>query len=164
MKKTIKTIKNHLFWLILIVSSTAAAALCEPCAGAETLQMLDRPRKSEDNAGFALVEVFTSENCKRCLGVEELIEQTTSGKISEGKKIYPLFFSVDYMNTQQWRDDLGRLLFTERQRSYGQLFSLPKVEAGQVVVNGQWQVPGGDYQKVSRAIDRALASPAKMTV
>jgi hypothetical protein len=63
---------------------------------------------------------------------------------------------VDYWNDSGWRDRFSSPLFTARQQDYGQTMKLESVYTPQLVINGQAQVVGSDWNAANSAI-RAVA-------
>jgi hypothetical protein len=105
-------------------------------------------------AGFAVVELFTSEGCSSCPPADEAV-----AKIVRDYKdnVFVLCFHVDYWNSLGWKDIFSSPDYTARQREYAQTFRLNSIYTPQVVVNGKSQFVGSDESRLKAAIGDELS-------
>jgi len=97
-------------------------------------------------AGFAVVELFTSEGCSSCPPADRLLRE-----LSARPNVYALEFHVDYWNSLGWRDPYSAAAYSRRQRDYGDDVYTP-----QMVVNGTNLFVGSNRQRADEAIGQAL--------
>ena len=138
-----------------LVCGAAAAALGAPDLGATP---------AADSAGFALLELFTSEGCSSCPPADALLARLASEARSTGRRVYALSFHVDYWDRLGWRDRFSSAAFTRRQGDYARRFRLASLYTPQLVVNGAREIVGSDAPRVEAALRAALASPAHVPV
>jgi|GEM_PF-397369 len=87
-------------------------------------------------AGFAVVELFTSEGCSSCPPADEALSQLIRWGQRENLPIYALEWHVDYWDSLGWKDPWDSHFATDRQYAYAR--SLPSsVYTPQAVINGQ---------------------------
>ena len=112
----------------------------------------ERISQSEFPAGFALVELFTSEGCSSCPPADEAV-----GKINtKVQPVYILSFHVDYWDYLGWKDPYSNAAYSERQREYGNLFHLNSIYTPQIIVNGTTEFSGGDESRLQESIGNSL--------
>ncbi|MBI5394869.1 MAG: DUF1223 domain-containing protein [Verrucomicrobia bacterium] len=80
------------------------------------------------------------------------------------QRVFPLAFHVDYWDRHGWRDPFSDAAFTKRQYDYGHAFGLSRVYTPQMIVNGAEQFIGSDRALAERAIQSALARPARVAL
>jgi hypothetical protein len=86
-------------------------------------------------AGFAVVELFTSEGCSSCPPADEAFSQLVREADRQKLPIYALEWHVDYWDNLGWKDPWDSGFATARQYAYAQ--ALPSsVYTPQVVING----------------------------
>jgi hypothetical protein len=86
-------------------------------------------------AGFAVVELFTSEGCSSCPPADEALSQLLREVDQQKLPIYALEWHVDYWDYLGWKDPWGSSFATRRQYAYARV--LPSsVDTPQVVING----------------------------
>lgn len=84
----------------------------------------------------ALLELYTSEGCSSCPPAETWLSGlTTSPRL--WKDFAPVAFHVDYWNSLGWKDAWSAAEFSERQRSYAQLWHAENIYTPEYVLNGQ---------------------------
>jgi hypothetical protein len=149
-----------LFYFVVVLAWLASAQ----AANAQPREDYKRKVPTKDRTGFALMEFFTSENCKHCAEAEETLTAVQEDVRAEGQMVYLMSFHVDYLNTPTWKDGLSRLGFSERQYYYASLLRQNRAEAGQVVVNGQFTAPANDFDKVKRVVFRTLSSALPVSI
>jgi hypothetical protein len=86
-------------------------------------------------AGFAVVELFTSEGCSSCPPADEALSQLVREADQQKLPIYALEWHVDYWDNLGWKDPWDSGFATARQYAYAR--ALPSsVYTPQVVING----------------------------
>ncbi|MBC7921530.1 MAG: DUF1223 domain-containing protein [Ferruginibacter sp.] len=115
-------------------------------------------------AGFSLVELFTSEGCSSCPPADRLVSQL-NGEV-KGRPVYVLTYHVDYWNHLGWKDAYSDAAFSKRQRQYAGWLRLPGVYTPQAVVNGRVEFVGSNAKALRSAVESHLAQPvaAQLTV
>lgn len=108
---------------------------------------------NNQNNGFAVVELFTSEGCSSCPAADNVVAKLLQEHNSD---VYVLAYHVDYWNNLGWKDIFSSAVYTQIQREYAKAFELPSVYTPQVVVNGAEQFVGSDKSKLNVAIDKNL--------
>jgi hypothetical protein len=116
----------------------------------------------EENKGFAVVELFTSEGCSSCPPADELISRIQ--KESSGKPVYILAFHVDYWNRLGWKDQFSSAAFSQRQNQYAEWMKLSSVYTPQAVVNGNREFVGADESTLRQAVGAGLNKAASSGV
>lgn len=125
--------------------------------GAMALAQAGRgPRtKSGPRRTPVIVELFTSEGCSSCPPADEVLTRLDHEQPISGVEIIPLSEHVDYWNDLGWQDRFSSPLFSGRQQDYGRSFRLDSVYTPQVVVNGQAETVGSDWNAVTKAVSLA---------
>ena len=98
-----------------------------------------KPVNFNNDKGFAVLELFTSEGCSSCPPADELIERIQ--KEAGDKSVYILAYHVDYWNRLGWKDAFSQPEFSKRQYWYHQLFT-SQVYTPQLIINGQNEFVG----------------------
>ena len=110
-----------------------------------------------------VVELFTSEGCSSCPPADNVLTRLEREQPIAGVEVIAMGEHVDYWNDSGWRDRFSSPLFTARQQDYGQSMRLESVYTPQMVINGQMQVLGSDWNAANNAI-RAAAQGQKAVV
>lgn len=113
-------------------------------------------KEPEQNDGFTLIELFTSQGCSSCPPADKLLSQTLEEAKLKGKNILALSFHVDYWNYLGWRDPFSNPDFTKRQNDYATKLNLSSIYTPQAVVNGKYEFVGSNKSKLSEAISKSL--------
>lgn len=108
-----------------------------------------------DDRGFALVELFTSEGCSSCPPADELAIQLS--KEYPGN-VYFLTYHVDYWNYLGWKDRFSSAAYTEKQKEYATAFNLNSIYTPQAVVNGKKEFVGSDQTRLRKTIMEEIKS------
>ncbi len=108
--------------------------------------------------GFALVELFTSEGCSSCPPADELVAKIQ--KESNDKPIYVLAYHVDYWDRLGWKDVFSNADFSKRQREYAKYLKVQSVYTPQIVVNGKTEFVGSEEGTLRKAIKSGLGKKA----
>jgi len=112
----------------------------------------------DNDKGFAVVELFTSEGCSSCPPADAVVAKIE--KESAGKPIYILAFHVDYWNRLGWKDGFSSAAYSQRQNQYAHWLNLSSVYTPQVVVNGRTEFVGSEEGTLRNAIKTNLAKNA----
>src|SRR5262245_15218825 len=91
----------------------------------------------------ALLELYTSEGCSSCPSAETWLSRL---KDSPGlwKDYVPVALHVDYWDYLGWRDRWGSKAFSDRQRTYAQLWQSDSIYTPGFVLNGkEWRAWSG---------------------
>jgi hypothetical protein len=83
----------------------------------------------------SLLELYTSGGCSSCPPAETWLSKLkTSGGL--WRDFVPVAFHVDYWNNLGWKDRFSDEQYTERQKSYAQLWSASNIYTPEFVLNG----------------------------
>jgi hypothetical protein len=135
----------------LITLSMSAIIVCTCCFFAIPI----KNKTKAASKGFAVVELFTSEGCSSCPAADEAVAQLAK---DYPDRVYILGYHVDYWNYIGWKDVYSSPAFTERQRKYGEHFSLNSVYTPQIVVNGQKEFVGSNRSQLKSSVTTAIGS------
>jgi hypothetical protein len=110
----------------------AAALLVAMPALAQTnfIQFQSAPERT------ALLELYTSEGCSSCPPAEAWLSGLKDSP-RLWKDFAPVAFHVDYWNSLGWKDAWSDAEFSERQRSYAQLWHSENIYTPEFVLNGK---------------------------
>ena len=111
-------------------------------------------KANNDNKGFAVIELFTSEDCSSCPPADELVAKIQ--KESKDKPIYILAYHVDYWNRLGWKDVFSSADYSKRQNDYASYLHLQSVYTPQIVVNGKTEFVGSEEGTLRNAIKTSL--------
>ena len=84
----------------------------------------------------ALLGLYTSEGCSSCPPAEKWFSGLNDSP-RLWKDFAPVAFHVDYWNSLGWKDAWSDAEFSERQRSYAQLWHAENIYTPEFVLNGQ---------------------------
>lgn len=115
-------------------------------------------RKRTDDAGFAVIELFTSEGCSSCPPADQLLSRIN--KTYNGKPVYVLSFHVDYWDNLGWKDRFSKQQFTTRQKMYDQSLHTDTYTP-QAVINGKKEALGSDEKSITQFIRNMLLADTK---
>ncbi|MCB0279191.1 MAG: DUF1223 domain-containing protein [Calditrichaeota bacterium] len=115
-----------------------------------------------NDAGFAVVELFTSEGCSSCPPADRLLSDIR--KDYAGRMVYTLSFHVDYWNYIGWKDPFSKKTYTDRQRRYGSAFRNESIYTPQLVVNGKTEFVGHNRDKAIETIDESLEANTDQSI
>ena len=111
-------------------------------------------------AGFAVVELFTSEGCSSCPPAEAVLSHIMEEATKNHKNIICLEYHVDYWNKIGWKDPFSKNQFTMRQSNYSSVLHQRDLYTPQMIVNGETEFVGSHADEADAAIDAALKTPA----
>jgi hypothetical protein len=106
-----------------------------------------------------LVELFTSEGCSSCPPADAVLTRLDREQPVANTEVIALSEHVDYWNNLGWRDPFSSPLFSARQQDYGQAMRMKDVYTPQMVINGQTQIIGSDWDSANKAIRAAAQLP-----
>ena len=109
---------------------------------------------AKEQAGFALIELFTSEGCSSCPAADEALEEIQK-KYSD-KNVLVIGYHVDYWDKLGWKDIFSDASFTQRQEYYSNIFRLNNIYTPQAVVNGKKEFLGSNKSKLISSIEEQL--------
>ena len=107
----------------------------------------------EQAAGFAVIELFTSEGCSSCPPADEALAQINA---EFGTNVFALSFHVDYWDYLGWKDEFSNPMYSQRQQQYASVFKLESIYTPQVIVNGQKEFVGSDKTLLNKTITESL--------
>lgn len=107
----------------------------------------------DDNKGFAVIELFTSEGCGSSPEAEQLLPKLET---EYGDRLYTLQYHVDYHDKEGWKDEFSNPEFTARQEKYGALLNVKPIYTPQAVVNGTVNVLGFEKKDLSNLVEKEL--------
>ncbi|HXB91874.1 MAG TPA: DUF1223 domain-containing protein [Puia sp.] len=105
------------------------------------------------SAGFAVVELFTSEGCSSCPPADRALAEL-AGEFPGG--VYVLEFHVDYWNRLGWKDIYSDEGYTNRQQEYARVFRLESIYTPEAVVNGHKEMVGSDQRQLQASVKAEL--------
>jgi hypothetical protein len=111
--------------------------------------------QKNDGAGFAVIELFTSEGCSSCPSADDVVEKFQK---ANSEQVYVLAFHVDYWNRLGWKDIFSKAEYTARQSQYASVFSLRSIYTPQIVVNGRHEFVGSNGMQLKRVVEKELAN------
>lgn len=117
-----------------------------------------RPPQAKKPAGFALVELFTSEGCSSCPPADRLLASIDKWGEENNQRVLALSFHVDYWNQLGWEDPYSSSAHTQRQRAYASARGERSVYTPQMIVNGGEGFVGSDSKRATQALSEALTS------
>ena len=106
-----------------------------------------------------IVELFTSEGCSSCPPADEVLARLERTQPVEGAEIIALGEHVDYWNHIGWSDPFSSPIFSERQGAYAEAFGRDGVYTPQMVVDGNAEFVGSNWNKAMIAISQAARLP-----
>lgn len=112
-----------------------------------TWAMLLSPDAATAADDVVMVELFTSQGCTSCPPADENL-----GKLANRDDVIALSLHVDYWDYLGWRDTFARPEHTVRQKSYRDAMGARVIYTPQVVVQGEFDVPGYRPDQIDEAI------------
>ncbi len=108
-----------------------------------------------DGAGFAVIELFTSEGCSSCPSADEAVAKFLTGN---REQVFVLAFHVDYWDKLGWKDVFSKPAYSVRQSKYAAVFKLESAYTPQIVVNGRHEFVGSNAAQLNRVVEKELAN------
>lgn len=121
-----------------------------------------RSNTPDNNKGFAVVELFTSEGCSSCPPADAVVAKIQ--KESNDKPVYILAYHVDYWNRLGWKDVFSEAAYSHRQSQYSAWLHLNGVYTPQIVVNGKTEFVGSEEGTLRNAIKTNLQIQATVQI
>lgn len=117
-----------------------------------------KPMKTENHKGFAVLELFTSEGCNSCPPADEIMGKIQSEYKDKG--VYVIAYHVDYWDHQGWKDIFSNADYTKRQYDYANWFNQRNIYTPQVIINGQQGYIGTQESVIKNTIKKLLLKPS----
>jgi hypothetical protein len=111
------------------------------------------------NAQPVVVELFTSEGCSSCPPADALLLKLETAQSVHGANVIAIEEHVDYWNHDGWTDPYSSADWTQRQVDYVTHFKGQEPYTPQQIVDGQFEMSGGQEQKTEQAIQQSAAQP-----
>lgn len=115
--------------------------------------------RADDPKPKAVVELFTSQGCASCPPADTLLSE-----LATDPQVIALTLAVDYWDYVGWKDTLAKHGHSLRQRAYADLRGDRMIYTPQMVVDGVVAAKGSDRRSVEKAITRARADEAILSV
>ena len=116
---------------------------------------IEKPKSDSIRKNFVLVELFTSEGCSSCPPADKVLSRLNSEQPVSDVEIIPLALHVDYWNYLGWKDEFSDAAYSHRQSGYANHFKQDSNYTPQMVVDGQKQFVGSNYNNAVNAIKEA---------
>ena len=149
----------------MIIIETMKTASLFLIAGFLNATCAQGPAANPNNdTGFAVIELFTSEGCSSCPPADALVARIQ--KEYAGRPVYLLAYHVDYWNYLGWKDVFSAPPFSDRQKQYAAWLKARSVYTPQVVVNGNKEFVGTNEQALrnSMTTDLQKTPTGKLTI
>lgn len=114
-------------------------------------------RDDSQAAGFAVVELFTSEGCSSCPAADRYLSLLTKRADAQSLPLFTLSFHVDYWDYLGWEDPYASKAYTQRQREYASHQRNNRIYTPQMMINGMWGFVGSDQDEGDRLVAKALS-------
>ena len=112
------------------------------------------------NAGFAVVELFTSQGCSSCPPADAYLSHLIKRAELKNQQIIALSFHVNYWNRLGWKDPYSDQRFTQRQQRYAEVFRNNTIYTPQMIVNGSKTFESARQNVIDQGIEIGLNTPA----
>jgi hypothetical protein len=100
---------------------------------------------TNEQKGFAVVELFTSEGCSSCPAADAAVARLVA---KNQEQVYVLSYHVDYWNNLGWKDSFSKAEYSQRQRNYASRFNINSIYTPQIVVNGSSEFVGSNETRL----------------
>jgi hypothetical protein len=105
-----------------------------------------------------LVELFTSEGCDSCPPADQVLMRLARERNIGGADVVVMSEHVDYWNYLGWKDPFSSRQFTDRQNEYATALGRDGIYTPQMIIDGRYDVLGGNYAQVTKTLSQALRS------
>ncbi len=148
--------KSIILFAILMLSVAACSAQKVESQKVETSKTENKKPKTDSTAkNFVIVELFTSEGCSSCPPADKVLSRLKSEQPIADVEIVPLALHVDYWNYLGWKDEFSDAAYSRRQSGYADRFKQDSVYTPQMVVNGETQFVGSNFDTAVNAVKEA---------
>lgn len=119
------------------------------------------PRRAADvpppfPGAVVVAELFTSEDCSGCPPADRVLTQIVDQPVVPGVEILGLVEPVDFSKPLDAQSSRSSAPFTTRQSEYDErVFHRGTLRTPQIVVDGQVEAMGDDFDPIQRAVVRA---------
>lgn len=144
-----------LIGILCILSGVIAFTALRQRNSEEVLNEHPTPVTPSHSPVPVLVELFTSEGCSSCPPADALLSKLVKAETIPGVEVIALGEHVDYWNNLGWTDPYSKADFSQRQRDYSAAFDLDSVYTPQMIIDGQEEFVGGDWNRARAAILKA---------
>lgn len=134
----------------LILLGLAALVLATASGVTGSRADTDAPAASAVSQMPVLVELYTSQGCSACPPADALLSE-----LALRGDVVALALHVDYWDYIGWADPFGRPVHTERQKAYARKAGAKTIYTPQMVIDGQYLLPGNRRADVLATIARA---------
>lgn len=111
-----------------------------------------KPKTEDQTKNYVLVELFTSEGCSSCPPADKVLARLQKEQPVENVEIVPLALHVDYWDYLGWKDEFSSADYSSRQSGYAEKFKLDAIYTPQMVVDGQKQFTGSQFDTAVNSI------------
>lgn len=115
----------------------------------------DDKKMDSKNKTPVLVELFTSEGCSSCPPADVVLARLLKEQPNADAEIITLALHVDYWNRLGWKDEFSDAKYSERQSNYANAFNSEQVYTPQMVVDGQKEFVGSNFENAQNAVAEA---------
>lgn len=133
------------------------------CLQSEITVKAQSPQQAKP-AGFAVVELFTSQGCSSCPPADDFLRQLDQLAQETDLDIVPLSFHVDYWNRLGWKDPFSAAAYSNRQRQYAAHWNSRRIYTPQMIVNGAEEFVGSNQKEGSSKIASALRQSPRASI
>ncbi len=126
------------------------------------LEPRDQQSLPTGQAGFAVIELFTSEGCSSCPPADDAVAEIQ--KEYADKNVVVLGYHVDYWDRLGWKDPFSSVDFTSRQKYYAGIFNLNSIYTPEAIVNGKEEFVGSDKTKLTNTVEEQLKENVSATI
>lgn len=147
--------KSIILFSILMLSVAACSAQKVESQKMETTKIEDQRSNIKEHKNYVLVELFTSEGCSSCPPADKVLSRLDSEQPVDNVEIVPLALHVDYWNYLGWKDEFSDAAYSRRQSGYAEHFNLDSSYTPQMVIDGQKEFVGSNFDTAVNAIKEA---------
>ena len=104
-----------------------------------------------------VVELYTSQGCSSCPPADKILHE-----LAARDDVIALALHVDYWDYIGWKDPFGHPAHAKRQRAYAAAGHRRTIYTPEMIVGGQTDIVGAKAMKLSEAIAKHAAMPAKV--
>ncbi|MEO6588014.1 MAG: DUF1223 domain-containing protein [Pyrinomonadaceae bacterium] len=124
----------------------------------ETKSEVRKPQNENQAKNYVIVELFTSEGCSSCPPADKVLARLQKEQPVENVEIIPLALHVDYWDYLGWKDKFSSADYSARQTGYADKFKLDAIYTPQMVVDGQTQFTGSQFDTAVNSVKESANS------